>query len=458
MTRTVRIFIRILVAVAALAAVGGATAAPVTYTSGNLATAIPDAATLESSITIPDSLEILDVKVSVNIGHPTDDQVNVDLVHPDGTVVRLAHDHGGTGNNYGSGSDCAGGFTDFTDAGPLAIGAGTPPFVGSYRPDSPLSALKGKLGAGAWKLVVRDDTLGAVGTLWCWKLTITYAAADLRLAVIDSPDPIVVGEQITYTNILTNAGPDPSSNTKLTVTLPAGVAFVSAQATNGTCGGATTVICDFGTVPPATSVTLTLIGEVTLEGELVYQATASGTPDPPGLTADNSAGATTIATPGIPSARECTIVGTSGDDVLAGTDGPDVICALGGDDRVIAGGGNDVVYGDGGNDVVLGGDGADTLLGGKGDDRLVGGNGNDLVQGGIGDDRVVGESGADYLKGGAGADVLNGGDGPDVLLARGDGSRDVVRGGPGKDSALLDLGQDVRRSVERLLKKAPPPR
>ena len=47
----------------------------------------------------------------------------------------------------------------------------------------------------------------------------------------------------------------------------------------------------------------------------------------------------------------CTIVGTSGDDVLRGTQGDDVICGLGG------------------NDVIAGGPGNDTLAGGPGGTR-----------------------------------------------------------------------------------------
>jgi Ca2+-binding RTX toxin-like protein len=45
------------------------------------------------------------------------------------------------------------------------------------------------------------------------------------------------------------------------------------------------------------------------------------------------------------SGTRCTVVGTSGDDVLIGTSGRDVICGLGGDDTIKGRGGNDLIDG-----------------------------------------------------------------------------------------------------------------
>ena len=68
-----------------------------------------------------------------------------------------------------------------------------------------------------------------------------------------------------------------------------------------------------------------------------------------------------------------------------------------------------------------------------GDDYLAGGDGSDVVCGGAGDDEIVG---------GPGSDVLRGGDGNDLLDAR-DGAPDVVDGGSGFDTALVDHGDRV---------------
>ncbi|MGB0100222.1 MAG: Ig-like domain-containing protein, partial [Nocardioides sp.] len=101
----------------------------------------------------------------------------------------------------------------------------------------------------------------------------------------------------------------------------------------------------------------------------------------------------------------CTVVGTSGRDVLRGTPGPDVICGRGGKDRLL---------GRGGDDIVRGGSGADTVIGGGGDDLLIGGYGNDRL---------------------LGRDATR--------------SRDRLRCGPGRgDRATADTGDRVYRSCE----------
>jgi dipeptidyl aminopeptidase/acylaminoacyl peptidase len=98
----------------------------------------------------------------------------------------------------------------------------------------------------------------------------------------------------------------------------------------------------------------------------------------------------------------CTIYGTDANDILKGTAGPDVICGLRGDDRIAALAGDDVV---------------------------IGGDGNDIIYGGAGQDRLFGSAGRDRL------------------FARGDGSRDVVNGGPGSDSGTVDA-TDLRAELE----------
>jgi hypothetical protein len=127
----------------------------------------------------------------------------------------------------------------------------------------------------------------------------------------------------------------------------------------------------------------------------------------------------------------CTIVGTSGADVLTGTSGRDVICGLGG---------NDVIRARGGNDLVDAGGGKDTVVAGAGNDRVLAGSGADRVSGGDGADRISGGTGADDVNGGAGADLVSGGPGPDALA--GDGGADVLSGGDGGDTIEGGTGQD----------------
>ncbi|HKG36768.1 MAG TPA: S8 family serine peptidase [Solirubrobacterales bacterium] len=93
----------------------------------------------------------------------------------------------------------------------------------------------------------------------------------------------------------------------------------------------------------------------------------------------------------------------------------------------------------------------DRLLGFGGRDRLRGFRGRDCLGGGRGRDRLEGGKGRDRLVGGRAADLLQGGRGSDVLKAR-DGRRDVVDCGRGRDRALVD-GKDVVRRCENVRRR-----
>ncbi len=132
--------------------------------------------------------------------------------------------------------------------------------------------------------------------------------------------------------------------------------------------------------------------------------------------------------------EQCTIVGTTGNDVLFGTRRADVICGLAG---------NDVIFGLRGNDVIIGGPGNDTVFAGDGDDVIHAGDGDDTADGQDGDDRVLGGAGTDSVHGGGGADVLQGNSGADLLTGGADD--DLLLLGTGADAAYGDGGSDEIR-------------
>lgn len=105
---------------------------------------------------------------------------------------------------------------------------------------------------------------------------------------------------------------------------------------------------------------------------------------------------------------------------LVGTDGADTLVGSGAGDVVFGRGGNDSIRGSAGHDCLIGGAGADILRGENGDDRLTGGRG------------------ADRLIGGAGVNAYDAGSGNDVVDAV-NGAVELVRCGPGRDSARLDV-------------------
>jgi len=86
---------------------------------------------------------------------------------------------------------------------------------------------------------------------------------------------------------------------------------------------------------------------------------------------------------------QCTILGTSGDDVLLGTAGPDVICGRAGDDEIYGLDGDDILLGDKGHDYLKADGGSDLLFGGADADTL---DSRDLLGG---NDASYGQSGTD---------------------------------------------------------------
>src|SRR5512139_1735033 len=155
---------------------------------------------------------------------------------------------------------------------------------------------------------------------------------DLSITKTDSPDPVVEGNNLTYTIRVTNngtGGTADAENVVLTDSLPASkdVDFVSATSTAGTCKWTgDTVTCELGTVTAGGNQTVTIVVKAKKSGTLSNTASvASLLTDTNG--ADNSAtAATTVSKPGKggqqkgrASCAARTIVGTAGDDVITGT-------------------------------------------------------------------------------------------------------------------------------------------
>jgi titin len=124
--------------------------------------AIPDLATITSSIVEPVDGLISDFDVRLNLTHTYDSDLILTLIGPDGTRVVLSNRHGGSGDNYTN--------TVFEAQYGTPIGAGTPPFTGTFLPDEPLPVFLGESTQGTWTLEISDVAGGDVGTLWSWSL------------------------------------------------------------------------------------------------------------------------------------------------------------------------------------------------------------------------------------------------------------------------------------------------
>jgi uncharacterized repeat protein (TIGR01451 family) len=123
--------------------------------------------------------------------------------------------------------------------------------------------------------------------------TVSQPQADVAITKLDAPDPVYVGGNVTYTIVVTNAGPGTATAAVVTDVLPAATTFVSANSSQGTCvNNAGTVTCNLGTLNAGGSATITIVVTAPTVGTNSNTATvtsASADPD----AANNTATATT---------------------------------------------------------------------------------------------------------------------------------------------------------------------
>ncbi len=125
-----------------------------------------------NQVVAPDQV-IDEVRVSIRMDHTTVGDTQVSLIHPDGTEVMLSENRGGNNPDLGSGTCENGTLAVFSDSAPLSVRGVDAPFIGTYRPDQPLSLLQGKSVAGVWRLRISDVFDDDSGSLLCWALNIT---------------------------------------------------------------------------------------------------------------------------------------------------------------------------------------------------------------------------------------------------------------------------------------------
>ena len=131
--------------------------------ANNTSQPIPDTGMIESMVSVVPSGTVQSVALRIgSLTHTWDEDLEIQLESPAGTIVGLTSDNGGGGDNYIG--------TVFEDACATAIPAGSAPFAGCFSPESPLSGFDGEDSDGTWTLTVSDDAGNDVGDLNRWRL------------------------------------------------------------------------------------------------------------------------------------------------------------------------------------------------------------------------------------------------------------------------------------------------
>jgi uncharacterized repeat protein (TIGR01451 family) len=114
------------------------------------------------------------------------------------------------------------------------------------------------------------------------------SSADLSIAKTDTPDPVTIGSNVTYTLTITNNGVAVAQNVTVTDNLPSSITFVSCNSTGGgVCGGSgNNRNVTFSSLASGSSATITLV--VTADGPV--GTTISNTATISSATPDSNAG------------------------------------------------------------------------------------------------------------------------------------------------------------------------
>ena len=143
--------------------------------------------------------------------------------------------------------------------------------------------------------------------------TVAPSDADLVISKTDSADPVIAGNNLTYTVTVMNNGPADADDVVVTDTLPAGVTLVSTSGCAEDPSGVAT--CTLGTITASSSDQYTITVTVDSDTTGVLTNTAA------------VASSTTLTSTGDDSVMETTTVSTSADLVITKTDSVDPVIA-----------------------------------------------------------------------------------------------------------------------------------
>lgn len=133
---------------------------------------------------------------------------------------------------------------------------------------------------------------------------VAAGSADLKITKTDSPDPVAIGNDITYTIVVTNNGPASASTVQFSDPLPSQTTFRSIVVPGGwACGAPSagtngTVTCSTATLTPGSSATFPIVVRVNTsvtDGTTISNTATASSATTDSIAGNNTATTTTVA-------------------------------------------------------------------------------------------------------------------------------------------------------------------
>jgi len=202
------------------------------------------------------------------------------------------------GANYNGGTSAGGTFYSITTGGAFLDTIPLSTTTTGVRPIAPLiQGTDGRLyGTTSSYGLLNGKPAGGTIVVIDAGLAPPQPRADLVASKSASPDPALAGGTLTYTIGVSNNGPSVATGVTIADPLPAGLTFVSATSSQGSCQFNGTVTCNIGTLTNAATATATVTVQPTTSGTLTNQASVSANEVDPDAS-NNSATAMTTVNP-----------------------------------------------------------------------------------------------------------------------------------------------------------------
>jgi uncharacterized repeat protein (TIGR01451 family) len=205
-------------------------------------------------------------------------------VHDSATLTNATANAGGTVTyTVYSDTNCK---TSVADGGTVNVTNGSVPNSSDVTFNTP--------GTYYWQASYSGDANNAPATSTCTDEQLVISPLiDLAVTKVGSPNPVEVGNNITWTIVVTNNGPDTATGVTISDPMPAGNTFVSATPSQGSCTGGAILQCSLGTIAAGASVTITLVTTPSAVGTVTNTVTVVGN-EAETNTANNTATASVV--------------------------------------------------------------------------------------------------------------------------------------------------------------------